>query len=43
MSGRACAVLYSVMDMPLVTCAIVVAVDENLLKKTLSCTFNSPI
>ena len=30
MSGRACAILCSDIDMPLVTCTIVEAVDENL-------------
>ena len=30
MSGRACAVLCPAIDMPLVTCTIVEAVDENL-------------
>ena len=30
MSGRACAALCPAIDMPLVTCTIVEAVDENL-------------
>jgi len=30
MSGKACAILCPAIDMPLVTCTIVEAVDENL-------------